>query len=233
MSEEHQVAVRPKSGPVIATERGVQFATMGAMYQFAQYALSSGLAPKHFGSPEAVMIAMQTGMEVGLSPMQAIQSIAVINGRPSMWGDACLAVCMGRPDFEDCIETWEGQGDKRAATCQVIRKGRHPVVRTFSMADADRAGLAKKAGPWTQYPDRMLQMRARGFALRDAFPDALKGIGIGEEVRDYAEKTAKPAHPVKMRLDEEPKVETPALPEKAEIQPNADGEFEWEGDKAK
>ena len=67
-----------------------------------------------------------------------------------------------------------------------------PTTRTFSQEDAKRANLWGKAGPWTAYPKRMLQMRARSFALRDSFPDALKGVGISEEVRDY--QPMKPAN---------------------------------------
>src|SRR3546814_15538068 len=42
-----------------------------------------------------------------------------------------------------------------------------------------------KQGPWSQYPQRMRQMRARAWAMRDGFADVLKGIGIAEEVRDF------------------------------------------------
>jgi len=69
--------------------------------------------------------------------------------------------------------------------------------------DAKRAGLWAKQGPWTAYPKRMMQMRARGFALRDAFPDVLKGMITAEEAQDYQEETkprqvAKPANPLDM-----------------------------------
>jgi hypothetical protein len=65
------------------------------------------------------------------------------------------------------------------------RRGQPPERRTFSVADAKRAKLWFKAGPWTTYPDRMLQMRARGFAIRDTFPDALRGVIIAEEAQDH------------------------------------------------
>jgi hypothetical protein len=73
-------------------------------------------------------------------------------------------------------------------------------VGRFSVADAKRAGLWGKSGPWTQYPRRMLQLRARGFALRDAFPDVLKGLVTAEEAQDYpateaAKEAAKPPTP--------------------------------------
>ena len=59
------------------------------------------------------------------------------------------------------------------------------IDREFSVLMAKRAGLWGKQGPWTQYPERMLQMRARGNCLRDAFPDVIKGIITKEEADDY------------------------------------------------
>lgn len=143
----------------------------------------SDMVPKDYkGRPENVLVAMQWGAEIGLKPLQSLQNIAVINGRPSIWGDAALALVQNRADCDDIHETIEGSGDARTATCTIKRKGRSPVVRQFSVAQAKTACLWGKQGPWTQYPDRMLQMRARGFAQRDAFPDALRGLNLAEEL---------------------------------------------------
>lgn len=143
----------------------------------------SDMVPKDYkGKPENVLVAMQWGAEIGLKPLQSLQNIAVINGRPSVWGDAALALVQNRSDCDDIHETVEGSGDARTATCTIKRKGRSPVVRQFSVAQAKTACLWGKQGPWTQYPDRMLQMRARGFAQRDAFPDALRGLNLAEEL---------------------------------------------------
>jgi len=147
----------------------------------------SELAPKDFkGKPANVLIAMQMGAEVGLAPMQSLQNIAVINGRPSLWGDAALGVVQVHPDYEGHKEWWDGQGDSRAAYFQIKRRGQEPYVTKFSVADAKKAQLWGKAGPWQTYPDRMMQMRARGFGLRDKFADALRGLSIAEEVMDIA-----------------------------------------------
>lgn len=70
------------------------------------------------------------------------------------------------------------------AVCIAKRHGSSPVTARFSVMDAKRAGLWTKAGPWQTYPRRMLQMRARSFALRDAFPDVLKGLISVEEALD-------------------------------------------------
>lgn len=173
----------PKQKPVEITldANGVQLRSFDEMGRFCKAVVNSTLAPKSFDTPEKVMVAIQAGLEVGLAPMQALQSIAIVNSKPVIFGDAALALAMRHADFEDIDEVVDTEG----ATCTIKRRGRTPVVRTFTMADAKRAKLAGKDGPWQQYPQRMLQMRARSWALRDAFPDALKGLGVAEEVRDY------------------------------------------------
>lgn len=152
--------------------------------EFGKIMASSDLVPKDYrGKPGNVLVAVQMGADIGLSPMQAVQNIACINGRPALWGDAMLAVVQAHPACRGIHETYDAE--TQTAICEVQRAGRPMVSRTFSVEDAKRANLWGKQGPWTQYPQRMLQMRARGFALRDAFPDALRGLASAEEVEDY------------------------------------------------
>ena len=183
----------------LSTQRasGLALATFDDAFRFAKMVAGSDFAPKDFrGKPESCLLAIQHGSEVGLSPMQSLQSIAVINGRPTIWGDAALALVIGSPVCEYVRETVDGEGDAMVATCEAKRRGyEKPSVVRFAVADAKRAGLWGKAGPWTQYSRRMLQMRARGFALRDAFPDVLRGLVTAEEAQDYpaAEPAREPA----------------------------------------
>jgi hypothetical protein len=180
--------------------RGLALATMAEAMSFAGMVAKSDFAPKDFkGKPESCLLAIQHGSEVGLSPMQSLQSIAVINGRPTIWGDAALALVQSSPACEYIKEYIEGDGDQAVAVCEVKRRG-YPAatVSTFSMFDAKRAGLAGKSGPWTQYPMRMLALRARGFALRNAFADALRGLVTAEEAQDYPAAAATP-EPVVVR----------------------------------
>lgn len=181
---------------------GLALASFDDAFRFAKMVASSEFAPKDFkGKPESCMLAIQHGSEVGLSPMQSLQSIAVINGRPTIWGDAALALVQSSPVCEYVKEYVEGQGDNLTAVCEAKRRGYPaPTVSKFSMADAKRAGLAGKAGPWSQYPERMLALRARGFALRNAFADALRGLITAEEAQDYQHPpVAMERQPVEMR----------------------------------
>ena len=150
-------------------------------WRMADILANSDMVPKDFkGKPENCLIAIQWGSEVGLKAMQALQNIAVINGRPALWGDAVIALVRNSPLCESIVET----DDATSSTCTVKRRGEPPQSRTFTDDDAKAAGLLGKSGPWTQYKKRMRQMRARAFALRDVFPDVLRGLPVAEELMD-------------------------------------------------
>lgn len=154
--------------------------------EFSEVLSKSGMVPEHYrAKPANVLVAIQWGYELGLAPMQALQNISVINGRPSIWGDAMLALVKAHPMFRGVHEQLEGD----TAVCEVKREMANGEIETtratFSIAEAQKAGLTNKRGPWQSYPNRMLKLRARGFALRDAFPDAIKGLITTEEANDY------------------------------------------------
>jgi hypothetical protein len=166
------------------------FPSLDVLIKFSDMIAKSGMVPKDYiNKPDAVATAIIMGHEVGLKPLQAVQNIAVINGRPNVWGDAALSLVMTHPDFE-YIKEWDFETIDKAkkATCEIKRKGQDAVIRSFSYADATTAFLDRKDGPWKLYKPRQCQMRARSFAMRDSFPDALKGISIAEESRDMPEE---------------------------------------------
>ena len=163
----------------------------------AERLASSQLIPKSFqGKPNDVFVAMMWSRNLGLPIVQGLQNIAVINGRPSIWGDAALAIVKASGLLESFKETLAGMGDSMTATCTIVRKNEvDPYTASFSVYDAKLAGLWGKQGPWKQYPKRMLALRARGFALRNAFPDILLGIGIAEEEQDITPAETASAEP--------------------------------------
>lgn len=186
----------------------------------AKMIAESDLAPKDFrGKAGNCLIAMQMGMEVGLAPMQAIQNIAVINGRPTLWGDAAQALVLASPMCEYIRESWDEK--TQTWTCRGKRRdAKEEGIYTFSVADAEKAGLTKKEGTWQSYRKRMIQMRARAFCLRDNFADVLKGLAIREEIEDYVETSAENMPPVSIPKPLEPTKKTPLVNENAK---SADG----------
>ena len=158
--------------------------------RFAEMVSRTQAIPQAYqGKPDDIVATVIMGADLGLSPMQSLQNIAVIRGKPTVWGDGLLAICQSHPNFGGITEWLEDNGTPQAtAHCCVKRRAGDEVietVRTFSVDQAKRASLWGNKGPWSQYPERMLQMRARGFACRDAFADALRGIMPREEVMDY------------------------------------------------
>ncbi|MUH06588.1 recombinase family protein [Commensalibacter melissae] len=157
---------------------------------FSDRLARTNFVPKNYrGKPNDILCAIQMGAELGLSPMLSLQNIAVINDRPSIYGDAMLAICKASPlceNIEEYLDGDQSQIETLTAICKVRRRGfKNEITGSFSWEDAKKAGLATKAGAWLSYPKRMLQMRARGFALRDAFPDLLNGLITREEANDY------------------------------------------------
>lgn len=170
----------------------MQPANLGEAMEFARILSSSRMVPPDYqGNPGDVLVAIQMGQELGLPAMQAIQNIAVIKGRPALWGDAMLAVVRAHPHFGSIQEMDMADiTEAGKATCILTRKNEAPHTSSFSVDDAKRAGLWGKSGPWSQYPSRMLMLRARAFACRNVFPDALRGIHSAEEADDTPSVTA-------------------------------------------
>jgi hypothetical protein len=158
----------------------------------------SDLVPKIYaGKPANILVAIDYGQRLGLQGLAALQNIGVVNGRPMLWGDAPLAVARRHPDFIDIDETQTGtvtKGDLLARCVLTIKNkaGKtKDVVREFAWEDAKRAGLASKDN-WQKYPRRMLQLRARGWAIRDALPDATLGARMEDEYDELKAEEVKP-----------------------------------------
>ena len=170
--------------------QGVKLASLEDAFRFANAIVASGFAPRGMEKAEAVLVAIQLGAELGLTPMAALQNTAVINGRPAIYGDAALALVRASGVLESFAEEEVGEAGKDSFGVRVTatRRDGSKGCETFTIGDAKAAKLWGKAGPWTDYPRRMLKFRARGFVLRDVFGDVLKGLRTAEEVRDYPEE---------------------------------------------
>ena len=184
----------------------VQPRTFTEALQLCEVLAQSTMVPEQYvGKPGDILIAIQYGAELGVKPLQAIQGIAVINRRPTIWGDLALAVVLNSGKVEEIREmTTEEIRAAGKATFYGKRKGRaEPIVREFSLEDAKKANLIgnDKKPIWRQYPERMLMMRARSWGLRDGWSDVLKGMSIREEVQDFDDEP-KPPPPADDRVAE-------------------------------
>lgn len=186
---------------------GVQLTTLEGMRDTANILAQSGLLPAGYGNTAQVFAGIQYGAELGLRPMTALNSIAIIKGKPTLYGDAALAMVKTSGLLTAYSEEIEGVGMAMVAKVMSEREGKFKISTTFSVDDAKTAGLWCKTGPWKTHPKRMLKYKARAFNLRDNFPDILKGMHLQEEmVGEVDEPMAKPECDVAPRHDRRKKV---------------------------
>ena len=178
----------------MSNENSLQISDTGLMkiensveaFRYANAVLKSGLAPNGFRTPEAIIVAWQQGAELGLKPMASLQHIAVINGRPTVYGKAAAGIVVNSGQAEIFEEWYENEDDNITACCKVKRRGIDSVkIAKFSLNDAKNAGLLNKAGDvWKKYPKDMLMYKARARAFSGLFGDVLCGLPIYEDYRE-------------------------------------------------
>ena len=131
------------------------------------------------GKPAAVAAAILSGRELGLAPLQSLQHVAIVQGRPSLSAEMCraLVVAAGHEIFFP---------ERTTTRCHIRgrRRGQHEWTDViFTMDDAKRARLDAKDN-WRHYPRRMLDARATSELCHLIFPDVVGGIAVTEEAED-------------------------------------------------
>ena len=159
-------------------EPASELATWRAMREQAKELVQSGFLPKAVNTPEKAMAIIQTGKELGLGPMQSLRSIHIIEGKPTMSADliAGLALANVPGSVLRVAETTDAKCVIKAG-----RAGSELTTFTYTMADAQRAGLTNKQN-WRNYPRAMLRARAITEAARAIFPDAVMGLYDPDEL---------------------------------------------------
>lgn len=184
---------------------------MAEIKEFCAMVAKSNIVPKEFiGKPENVFVACLKGMDLGLKPLQALECIAVINGKTSLYGDSYLAIARGSGKLESYKEEIIGEGDKMKCQVSVKRKGEDAITGEYNAGDAKTAGLWGKSGPWSLHPKRMLTMKARNYALRAAFADLFLGLEYSVEELQEVEDSKKTSP---SRADNTPRDITPSVAE--------------------
>lgn len=208
--------VMPADTRSIPVRFGMMPQSIEEAWRLSKMLAASELVPENYrGKAADVFVAIEMAAELGLMPMQGLQTIGVVNGKPGVYGDGIPALIMASPDYINHEEFFLVNGERQrfltdrswltldttAAVCIFTRRHKPtPTEQQFSIGQAKKAGLWTKRGPWTDYPDRMLQMRARGFAARDCFPDVLKGVRMLEELQDLPALQA-PRRPIRKLSD--------------------------------
>jgi hypothetical protein len=190
--------------PMAFAKMGFEIETFEQAWRFAQSLCAAGMVPKAYGNhPGAVLLIMQACAQLQIPIHVGLSNLTFVNGRFGIMGDLAHALVLRSGLLKkgtDIRVVYTGERDKPDWTCTVsVHRAdqAEPKSSSFSMADATRAGLAGKSGPWKEYRERMLYYRALGFLVRDVFPDVLMGFYTKEELDDFPEErdvTPTPAH---------------------------------------
>lgn len=177
------------------------------MRQKAEALVKSGFLPMAINTPEKALAIMQKGKELGIPPMEAMSSINVIQGKPSVSPQLMLALARRTKELENFII----DKNDRQATVKVKRRGQDEVTTTFTIEMATQMGLASKDN-WKKQPGIMLQWRAIAENLRITFPDAISGLytydEMGAEMSSEGELISTTRGPVAMPKPIETTIET-------------------------
>lgn len=179
-----------------ARASGLQPTTVDEARIVARDAASSGLFAVR--RPEEALVILLTGRELGLGAMASLRGIYVVSGRPVLSADLMVAA-VRRSGLCRSWRTVESTPER--CTVETLRVGEeHPASKTWTSADARRAGLGGK-GVWQQYPAQMLRHRCAADLAREVYPDVILGLYTPEEM-DAAE--ALPAESVPVERVEAP-----------------------------
>lgn len=172
--------------PMIVTPMERFIRNKDSFWTIACAIAKSGLATNLRG-PEAVFAVMLYGYRFGWDVWTSIQNCHIINGRVAQSAASMLSIAVENGGRVQIRESGRAGNDGAVGEwCEVTlkREGFPPVVKTWTQADARRAGLIKQDGNHQKYPAQMLQWRAIADACRVMFPDKLAGVRASEEIVD-------------------------------------------------
>ncbi|MEC9268524.1 MAG: hypothetical protein VX464_20865 [Pseudomonadota bacterium] len=236
MTENKEVAkAQPQKTPLQAGGKiaGIVPQTLDDAWRLTDAFMHAGMVPSSYEgkNPDEtrakLMMGIMQGMELGIPPLTAIKNIAIINNRPTLWGDLTVALVQESGTLAKIEVEWDAPpkgdlsdwDDDFGVTIRLHRKEQdEPYVGRFTVGDARRAKLwlNPRRDPWMKYPKRMMHWRAMGFAIRDGFADCLAGMQIREEVEDQpAQESDRKASMVFLEDDPTAALPAPETPEEA------------------
>lgn len=159
-------------------------------YDLAKLLVASGLLGRNIVRPEQAFTIIATGRELGLTAMQSLRSIHIIEGKPTLSADLVAALCKSRPDV--CVYFRMVESTAERAVYETQRKGEpSPTRMTWTIQEAQAAGVVGKDN-WRKYPAAMLRARCITALARAVYPDLAMGIYDPDEVADIPPSPAAP-----------------------------------------
>lgn len=158
----------------MVTQGQARALTMQDTINFANSVAGGSLLPRDYQrNPANVIIAVNLGQSMGLSPAESLYRINVIQGKPTASAEL-IAAQVRKAGHKLRITKDEA---RQSVTATVVRcdDPDYPISETRDAAWAQRMGLASKDN-YRKQPMTMLTWRAITAAAREACPEALYGV---------------------------------------------------------
>ena len=157
-------------------------------YQMAKGLSQSTIVPQQFqNNPSNCLIALEQAQRLNMSPMQVMQNLYVIQGRPSWSSSFLIAMINSSHIFDIELQYEEEEKDGKPYSCLVWteKDGRRINGMHVTMDMAEKEGWTKKNGSkWNTLPALMLRYRAVSFFARLQCPEISLGMYTQEEMYD-------------------------------------------------
>lgn len=145
-----------------------------------------------YGSPEAVLTAILTGREFGMTTMAALRSIHIVEGKPTLSAALMAALVLRSPTCKQ-FEIVERTNER--ATIRIWREGwEEPKDISYSLDDARRAGRLKESkqsddgkdrrSMWEKDPAAMCLKTCQAIGARLGWPDLLANVYDRDELEE-------------------------------------------------
>lgn len=167
------------------------FNTVEEMKVWADTIIESGLLPDSISEPEQVIVIVQHGRELGLTPHVALNNIHIIAGRPVV-SSSMLGALLKRAGVEWKITKDFVAEEEDRVTSYVfywkskITDGVMEAEHSITWKQMTLAGYTSKHN-WNKYPKEMMRARCLSSGVRALFPEILMGFHSDLEINDVAE----------------------------------------------
>ncbi len=192
----------------------------------AQALSQSDLVPTAYkGNVANCLIALNLANRIGCDPLQCIQNLDIIRGRPSFRATFLIAAVNMCGRFTPLRYRIEGEGDERTCTAYATDKEVGDIIEgppvSIAMAKAE-GWYQRQDSKWPTLPDLMLRYRSAAFFARTIAPELVMGLHTQDEMEDIA-PTPRTQGPAALSATE-------ALEKARDITPEPDAEVEQPAD---
>ena len=166
----------------------------GEMFRYAGFLARANIVPKALiGKPSDILVVLLKGQDLGLTPMQSIAGINVIDGKAEVGALMMVALILksGMCDLWKLVESTstkavfktKRRGDDDTTTFEYTIE----EAAQMGLLDKGRTQWAKDNNQWKRQPRTMLRRRCQSMLAREVYPDICAGLYDHDELAEMRE----------------------------------------------